>query len=519
MRVLILEHPRLPSREHFNDIANTPLWSCLMAGYTAAALQRAGVEAVLWDARRRSFARVAEKLLAEPPDLLLVHAVYFWEPTPALFEFLADLKARGFSAPLALLGFFPTAAWAEILAACPAVDYILAGEPEETAVDLALALARGEAPGGLGLAGRQAGEPRLPGLRPPVDPDLLAPPARPYLAQEDTVSVLASRGCYNCCSFCLIPALNGNLSPWRGRRVELIAEEVAGLAAAGKRDIYFVDPNFIGPGQRGRERTRELGRALGELGVTFGMESRAQDLRPGLMEELAAQGLTSLLLGLESGSGEVLARLGKNSSVAANLAAIELVRRAGLEPEVGFIMFERASTLGEVAANLEFLREANLLDRLGRTANLLYHHQIALKGTGLYAQALAAGKLIPEGVVGFEGRLVYEDPRVAWLAGALRSLCLEVLRHMGRAEGTLYWSRERTLAEPFRSLNQFLVETFPRWLAWAGRWDGAPPAEAGAALLAEGLAEAARLAAATPAAPAPEPLVPVADLAGGAARR
>jgi hypothetical protein len=30
MKITILEHPRLPSDAHFNDIANTPLWSCLM---------------------------------------------------------------------------------------------------------------------------------------------------------------------------------------------------------------------------------------------------------------------------------------------------------------------------------------------------------------------------------------------------------------------------------------------------------------------------------------------------------
>ena len=37
MRILLLEHPREASEAHFNDIANTPLWSCLMTGYTGAA--------------------------------------------------------------------------------------------------------------------------------------------------------------------------------------------------------------------------------------------------------------------------------------------------------------------------------------------------------------------------------------------------------------------------------------------------------------------------------------------------
>ncbi len=42
MNVLLLEHPRTITNDRANDIANTPLASCLLSGYAAAALKKEG---------------------------------------------------------------------------------------------------------------------------------------------------------------------------------------------------------------------------------------------------------------------------------------------------------------------------------------------------------------------------------------------------------------------------------------------------------------------------------------------
>ena len=46
MKIIVLEHPRIGSKKRFNDIANTPLWSCLMGGYAAASLEQDGFDTV-----------------------------------------------------------------------------------------------------------------------------------------------------------------------------------------------------------------------------------------------------------------------------------------------------------------------------------------------------------------------------------------------------------------------------------------------------------------------------------------
>ena len=217
-----------------------------------------------------------------------------------------------------------------------------------------------------------------------------------------------------------------------------------------------------------------LSRAMAGLGITFGMETRANDMTEPLMRSLRGAGLTSLLLGIESGSPGVLRRLGKRTTAAQNERAIAAVRDAGIEPEIGFIMFEPASRLDDVAENLKFLDRNRLLDRLGRTANLLYHAHIAFKGTPGYQAAIEQGLLVPEGLYGFEGRMVCADGRVGWLAGIMRSICQFILREMGTAASSIHWSAETAGQTRFHVVNDQLVETFKRMLATAAGLTSAP---------------------------------------------
>ncbi len=133
MKAVVLEHPRMASEKRFNDIANTPLWSCLMGGYAASALDAAGCETTFMDAAQAfwTFGETKEKILALDPSLLCINAVYFWEHTPLLFEFLNDLKKQGFSGHINLFGFFPTLVYGEILENQPEVDSVAVGEFEQ----------------------------------------------------------------------------------------------------------------------------------------------------------------------------------------------------------------------------------------------------------------------------------------------------------------------------------------------------------------------------------------------------
>jgi radical SAM superfamily enzyme YgiQ (UPF0313 family) len=467
MNILVLEHPRVPSKKRFNDIANTPLWSCLMGGYSAASLKAAGFSVRYLDAATQGldFYQTARAVLDLSPEMLCVNTVYFWEHTPKFFEFLEDLRANGYRGHISLFGFFPSMAFRRILETIPEVDSIAVGECEDTLAALARTLhGSGEWRETAGLAFRSSCGVDIRGRRRPAkNPDKYPFPDRPHAAAGDTVSILASRGCYNHCSFCPISGFYNEGPLWRGRSPENVRSEISGLMDLGVRDFYFVDPNFIGPGRAGRLRALEIARHLRPLNIAFGMETRPDDLDAELMDRLSEAGLKSMLLGIESASPSVLNGLNKSVTTNAGEHAVSLCRAVGIEPQIGFIMFIPDSRLEDLERNLAFLLRNNLLDRLDRTVNLLSHSQIVLMGTPGYRRFETQGRLTPVGFLGFEGRVRYVDARVAWVARIMIDACREVLREMDAPDSPLYW-RHIGGGPGDQGINAYLVDLFRQLL-------------------------------------------------------
>jgi len=430
-----------------------------MGGYAAAALNQAGFPSTLLDHAEphATFVGTLDAVLAQAPDLLAINAVFFWEHTGRLFEFFAELRRRGFAGHLNLFGFFPSLVHREILEASAAVDSLAVGEFEHTLCELAARLAGGSPTGDIaGLAVREAA---TVALRPrPVEkePDRFPYPQRIRLSEP--VTILGSRGCYNHCSFCLVPAFDGQGGRWRGRTPADIVREMEQLMDQGIRDFYFADPNFIGPGRAGRKRTQELLEQLRPLGITFGMETRANDLDSELMAELVRAGLTSLLIGIESGSPDILSRLNKSARANDGALAIKICRENGIEPEIGFLMFVPEASLTDLRANLAFLQDNQLLGRLARTANLLCHRQIVLTGTSGYARFAEQNRLKKKGIFGFQGEVALANPRIEWLAELTIFACHTILRKMADRNSQIYW--QKTVSPIFQTANDYLVRLF-----------------------------------------------------------
>jgi len=72
VKILLLEHPRSTTAERCNDIANTPLSSCLLTGYAAGMLKGEGhdVEIVEGYLDGLSYDDIRNTLIALKPDIL-----------------------------------------------------------------------------------------------------------------------------------------------------------------------------------------------------------------------------------------------------------------------------------------------------------------------------------------------------------------------------------------------------------------------------------------------------------------
>ncbi len=469
MKILLLEHPRSVTLERCNDIANTPLSSCLLTGYAAGMLKSKGhdVEIVESYLDKLSYEEIGKAVSAAKPDILGVHMVYHWKEDHALFDFLRRTKSERLSPAITAYGFYPTVAFESVLKQCRAIDSIIIGEPETPFAGLASAVSPGRpAPRIPGLAVRdESGGISCLKQRPAENLDEFPFPVRTEaLYRLPEVNLLGSRGCYGKCTFCYINSLYGPGPSWRGRGPENIIEEIDGVMAdRGARDFYFTDPNFFGPGQRGQERALRIASLLKPRNVRFGIEGRVNDIHDETIGALVEAGLRHILIGLESGRDESLKRMNKMTTVAQNERALGILRKHGVEPNVGFIMFEPDSSPADIRVNLEFLKRNDLLRNLPVTANVLYHHQIILEGTQAYHHLRKEGR-IDTPSSSYEGTAYFKDPAVATLADMMRQVtnilfsCMEGIWSGRVIEPP--GSRER-----YARANRLLVELFENSLS------------------------------------------------------
>lgn len=465
LSVALLEHPREASWVHMNDIANAPLSASLMTGYAAAALQAGGHGVTVVEAHLGGLSAPAavDAVVAAAPELVGIHLVYDWSDGAHLRRLVRRLREGLGAVPIVLYGFYPTFAYEALLASMPEVAAAVLGEPEETLAAIAAAVARGDDPGDIaGLAVRRDGAvARTPRRAPLTDLDALPFPLRtPELLAMREVNLAGSRGCYGACTFCTINPFYGPGAGWRPRSPEDVVAEMAAVLRdhPDKERFYFTDPNFFGPGARGRERALTLARLIRErFAVKFGLEGRVNDIDEAVVAALVAAGFDEILIGLESGSDETLRRLNKRTTVDQNRNALRILRAYGVEPNVGFIMFEPDSSLEDVRVNLAFLEEMELLSRLGITANVLYHQQILLAPTPAYQRALAEGRLAVAPHNPYEGTVPYRHPEVAFLAETMAELCRQVFAGLPQQ----VWLCADMAADPaLRRLNDRLVATF-----------------------------------------------------------
>lgn len=479
--VLLLEHPRPHDPSRFQEVVNAPLSACLFSPYIVSLLRSRGIEVELLDAHlmglsmQETLKELKNKFVgahcrasgrfavANNVSLLGVHLVYLWEKTEEVFNLLSQIRAQNTQVHINLYGYYPTFAFQEILRLFPFIDSVTLGEPEYPFLELAKALTplnppleKGEwgiqrerrAPDlshVKGLAYRKGGEIIFNHKGEISEPDDLPFPDRAllplYQAKGLTTYILGSRGCYGQCTFCYVGPFygwQGHSRRWRGRSPENILEELQGLYEKGVRYFYFADANFFGPGSEGKERARRLADLIIKegLNIRFGMECRANDLEKESLARLVEAGLREVFLGVENACDQTLKRFRKDITQEVNRRAIELLRGFGIEPNLGFIMFEPHSRLQDIRTNFKFLRDTKLLRSPAVTAHLLSHKQTLFKGTLDYhkskdrAEALSKMDRLEAQSLrwdGYEAQYDFEDPKVRSFYGVVSKLCNGVL--------------------------------------------------------------------------------------------
>ena len=227
----------------------------------------------------------------------------------------------------------------------PEIDVCVRGEGERTIVELLRTVAtNGPRDTVLGIAYRQGDR-------------IVENPPRPFVKDLDTLpiphefasevlhdyaeypltafkSIMAIRGCPFECLFC------GSRFVWsrrpRFRSPENVVEEIQGLREKGLVAIDFEDDTF----GVNRKHIRALCSALIEHcpGLKWTCELHARLIDDETVGLLKAAGCYRVRMGVESGSNQILNEIGKRLTVELATAAVETIKKHGLESRAFFLI-------------------------------------------------------------------------------------------------------------------------------------------------------------------------------------
>jgi B12-binding domain/radical SAM domain protein of rhizo-twelve system len=151
--------------------------------------------------------------------------------------------------------------------------------------------------------------------------------------------VEASRGCPYSCSFC---AKQDHRDLYRKRPLPVLLEEIDGLIGQGVTYLYFIDEIFL--------PDRALLEALRERPVRFGVQTRIDLWKPELLDLLGEAGCVSIEAGVESITHEGRERLDKRCRLSTAQLGERLLRARRGVPFVQASLLDAGSDRREEVA-------------------------------------------------------------------------------------------------------------------------------------------------------------------------
>jgi anaerobic magnesium-protoporphyrin IX monomethyl ester cyclase len=351
---------------------------------------------------------IAERIKQWSPTLVIINVPSSgWLQTAS--EVASVTKEIDKSTITALFGLHPTARPDECLLN-PNINFVIIGEPEQTACELASVLQIGDQSklkNVLGLGFRQNGKtiinPRRPLLQ---NMDDLPFPARHLLPMDiyfaavkenplrDEVrkrwaSIITSRGCVMNCVYCSVHIVMER--KWRPRSPENVVNEIKQLIETYKiEQIDFEDGNMTLNKKR-MEAICDLIIARGLKIEWFACNGvRADFLDENLLRKMRASGCRRIMIAPESGVQRVVTDvIHKNLDLKKVENAIIMARKVGIKVGCFFVMGLIGETKKEMEESIEY---AYKLKRLGADR---FYFSIAqpIYGTELYELALKGGFL------------------------------------------------------------------------------------------------------------------------------
>ena len=332
------------------------------------------------------------------------------------------VKAARPSLPIVWGGWHPSLFPAECLGD-PAIDVAVVGQGEVTFRDVVERLADGRGLAGCaGVAHRARGqvvvEPPRPmrevGDLPPHDYSLID--VRRYFALKGRrqIDYVSSQGCRFRCAFCADPFVYGR--SWTGLPPARVAAEIDALVRGhGCEEIAFQDETFFTSPRRVEALSDELAARRVAVGWTATLRAdQACRLGDELLDKAVAAGLRRVMIGVESGSQQMLDWMKKDMTIAQVVAAAERAAARGLGAIFNFIVGFPGEPAGCRAETLALVKRLAAMSPAFETPIFYYR---PYPGSEMADLARRQGYEFPRGLEEWAG-FDYVGGRSPWLSAA-----------------------------------------------------------------------------------------------------
>jgi radical SAM superfamily enzyme YgiQ (UPF0313 family) len=317
---------------------------------------------------------VADKVVKFDPNLVGFTCTY--QSYPDVLEIGRKIKRQLLSVHLTIGGEHATFTANEILTESGIFDSVIRGEGEETLLELVTVMEFSEPLKSIrGIHFKYNGEISANPDRPAIqDLDKLPFASRDTIEyclkkkKPALIGMLASRGCYNNCSFCNANKYFrlGGGKALRKRSPQNVVDEITliynnYISRGLQAKLYFYDANFVTRDKVGKQWAREIAEGMIKQGIYIPFEifARADSFTEednDLVNIMKKAGLDSVFIGFESGTEDVLGAYNKGISAAQNRRAVEILKKYNiLGVTNGFIMFGPYITLRGLKESAEFL--------------------------------------------------------------------------------------------------------------------------------------------------------------------
>jgi len=352
MKILLINPPHQAIGSRLAGEHLPPLGLLSIAG----PLIDAGHQVELLDAdySNMKYGSIVRRAVEAQPDLVLLGHSGSTSAQPIINELAGRIKEEDPRIVSIVGGVFPTFHWQEVLADNPAIDYVVCGEGEQTALDLVDALAGNHKLEHVrGIAYRRNGRPfqtapadiirNLDQYR--IAWELMKGYNYTYWGKKRAVVIQFSRGCPYSCTYC---GQSLFWRAWRHRDPQLLADEIEMLHREyGIEVINFADENASSNPEPWKQFLEALVAKNLDLILVGSIRADSIVRDAELLPLYKEAGFERFLLGVESYDPAVLRKIKKGATVSRDMKAIRLLRQHGILSMATYVVGFGEETTGD----------------------------------------------------------------------------------------------------------------------------------------------------------------------------